>query len=44
MTAVADDSVPAGTAMIPFSADGGGAARLIDASAPVTDLRLETLR
>ena len=38
-----DPGVPAGIAQLDFSADGAGAAALIDAHAVVTDLRLETL-
>jgi NADH-quinone oxidoreductase subunit G len=38
-----DPGVPAGIARLDFSADGVGAAALIDAHAIVTDLRLETL-
>jgi predicted molibdopterin-dependent oxidoreductase YjgC len=39
-----DAGVPAGVARLDFSADGKGAAELIDAHAAVTDLRAETLR
>jgi predicted molibdopterin-dependent oxidoreductase YjgC len=39
-----DARVPAGIARLEFSADGAGAAELIDADAAVTDLRVETLR
>jgi NADH-quinone oxidoreductase subunit G len=39
-----DAGVPAGIARLDFSADGSGAAELIDATAAVTDLRVETLR
>src|SRR5262249_46655739 len=38
-----DPGVPVGIARLDFSADGAGAAALIDAHAVVTDLRLETL-
>jgi anaerobic selenocysteine-containing dehydrogenase len=38
-----DPGVPPGIAMLDYSADGAGAAALIDAHAVVTDLRLETL-
>ncbi|HZQ58220.1 MAG TPA: NADH-quinone oxidoreductase subunit NuoG [Acidimicrobiales bacterium] len=38
---VGDDAVPRGTATLPFNAATPGAAELIDASAPVTDVRLE---
>lgn len=44
MWIVDDASVPAGVGVIPFSADGEGASQLIDAAAPVTDVRVETLR
>jgi NADH-quinone oxidoreductase subunit G len=37
-------SVPTGTARVPFTADGRGAAELIDTTAMVTDLRVETIR
>ena len=40
----ADDGVPAGIARMDFSADGLGAALLVDAGQPVVDLRLESLR
>ena len=36
--------VPAGVCRLDFTADGAGAALLIDATAPVTDLRVESLR
>jgi anaerobic selenocysteine-containing dehydrogenase len=39
-----DAGVPAGVARLDFSADGSGAAELIDAAAAVTDLRVETIR
>jgi NADH-quinone oxidoreductase subunit G len=39
-----DPSVPAGMARLPFTADGRGAAELIDTTAMVTDLRVETIR
>jgi len=39
-----DAGVPAGVCRLDFTADGGGPALLIDASAPVTDLRVENLR
>jgi NADH-quinone oxidoreductase subunit G len=35
--------VPQGVARLPFGADGTGAAELLDATAPVTDLRVETI-
>jgi NADH-quinone oxidoreductase subunit G len=38
-----DERVTPGTARYDFSADGEGPARLIDAAAPVTDVRVETL-
>jgi NADH-quinone oxidoreductase subunit G len=41
---VGDDGVPTGVAYLPFLADGTGPAELIDIDAPVTDLRVETLR
>jgi NADH-quinone oxidoreductase subunit G len=41
---VADPAVPVGIAVMPFTADGTGPALLIDIDAPVTDLRIETLR
>jgi anaerobic selenocysteine-containing dehydrogenase len=37
-------TVPTGTARLPFTADGRGAAELIDTTAMVTDLRVETIR
>jgi len=37
-------TVPAGTARLPFTADGRGAAELIDTASMVTDLRVETIR
>jgi len=40
----ADAGVPAGIACMDFSADALGAALLIDAGAPVVDLRVESLR
>jgi predicted molibdopterin-dependent oxidoreductase YjgC len=40
----ADAGVPEGTARLDFSADGSGAAELIDATTAVTDLRVETIR
>jgi NADH-quinone oxidoreductase subunit G len=39
-----DVSVPAGLACFAFTADGLGPALLIDASQPVTDLRIESMR
>jgi len=36
--------VPAGVARLDFSADGSGAAALIDADTAITDLRVETLQ
>jgi len=44
LTVEIDARVPAGVAQIEFSADGSGAAELIDASTVITDLRVETLR
>jgi NADH-quinone oxidoreductase subunit G len=40
----ADPSVPAGTAAFDFTADAHGPALLIDASLPVTDIRIESMR
>ena len=40
---VSDSGVPAGVAVMPFTADGAGPALLIDVTQPVTDLRVETL-
>jgi NADH-quinone oxidoreductase subunit G len=42
--AVADTRVPAGVARYDFTADGAGPASLIDVTAPVTDLRIESVR
>ena len=39
-----DTGVPTGVARFDFSADGSGVAELIDASAAVTDVRVETIR
>ena len=39
-----DAGVPMGVARLDFSADGSGAAELIDATTAVTDLRVETIR
>jgi predicted molibdopterin-dependent oxidoreductase YjgC len=44
VTVHADSGVPAGIACMAFSADSMGAALLVDASAPVVDLRVESLR
>ena len=44
LTVEIDARVPAGIAKIDFSADGAGAAELIDVNTAVTDLRVETLR
>jgi NADH-quinone oxidoreductase subunit G len=44
VAAVADGRVPAGVARYDFSADGAGPAALIDITAPVTDLRIESVR
>ena len=44
LTIEIDAGVPAGIAQLDFSANGEGAAELIDADAAVTDLRAETLR
>jgi NADH-quinone oxidoreductase subunit G len=40
---VADGGVPQGIARVAFTADGGGVSELLDATLPVTDLRVETL-
>ena len=39
----ADGGVPRGSASLPFNVAGEGAADLIDATAPVTDVRVETV-
>jgi predicted molibdopterin-dependent oxidoreductase YjgC len=44
VTVHADAGIPAGIACIAFCADSMGAALLIDASQPVVDLRVESLR
>ena len=44
LTVEIDAGVPAGIAQIELSADGTGAAELIDAGTAITDLRVETLR
>jgi NADH-quinone oxidoreductase subunit G len=44
VTVEADASVPAGIACFAFTADGLGPSLLIDASQPVTDLRIESMR
>jgi predicted molibdopterin-dependent oxidoreductase YjgC len=41
---VGDEAVPPGVGVMPFTADGEGAAVLIDVDAPVTDVRVETLK
>ena len=43
ITAIADDSIERGTAMLPFNQPGGGANRFIDAAAMVNDIRIETV-
>ena len=43
VTAVADDQILRGTAVLPFNQPGGGANRFIDATALVNDIRSETL-
>jgi anaerobic selenocysteine-containing dehydrogenase len=43
LEAVADPGVPQGSAALAFNSPGPGAADLIDASQPVTEVRLETL-
>ncbi|HUR05411.1 MAG TPA: molybdopterin-dependent oxidoreductase, partial [Nonomuraea sp.] len=40
---VADAGVPRGSAFLPFNTDVPGAAELIDATVPVTDVRIETV-
>ena len=44
LTVVPDPGVPAGIARYDFTADGAGPANLIDATQPVTDVRLESPR
>jgi anaerobic selenocysteine-containing dehydrogenase len=39
-----DAAVPVGVCRLDFTGDGQGAALLIDSSAPVTDLRVESVR
>jgi NADH-quinone oxidoreductase subunit G len=43
LEAVADPDVPAGSASVAFNTPDGGASDLIDALAPVTDVRLESI-
>jgi NADH-quinone oxidoreductase subunit G len=43
LPAAADETVPKGVALVAFDQPGPGAADLIDATAPVTDVRLETV-
>jgi NADH-quinone oxidoreductase subunit G len=43
LTARASGRVPRGTAFLAFAQSGPGAADLVDAAAPVTDVRVETL-
>tara|TARA_Y100000590_G_scaffold155304_1_gene178547 strand:+ start:10481 stop:12916 length:2436 start_codon:yes stop_codon:yes gene_type:complete len=43
ITAIADENIERGTAMLPFNQPGGGANRFIDADAMVNDIRIETL-
>ena len=43
LEAAADDGVPRGSAVVDFNQPGDGAADLIDATAPVTDVRVETV-
>jgi hypothetical protein len=38
-----DTSLPRGTAFVPFNQPDGNVAELIDAAAPVTDLKVESL-
>ena len=40
---VAHGGVPRGSAALPFNLEGQSAGELIDASGPVTDVRLETV-
>jgi NADH-quinone oxidoreductase subunit G len=42
-TVVGSERVPRGVAFLPFAQAGPGAADLVDAGSPVTDLRVETL-
>jgi NADH-quinone oxidoreductase subunit G len=44
VTVEIDAGVPAGIARLEFSADGAGAAGLIDSNTSITDLRVETVR
>jgi predicted molibdopterin-dependent oxidoreductase YjgC len=44
LEAAADTGVPRGSAVVDFNQPGEGAAELIDASQPVTDLRIETVK
>jgi len=39
-----DDATPQGVAFLGFNQGGAGAGNLIDATEPVTDLRVESLR
>mgnify|MGYP001484508923 FL=1 len=43
ITAIADENIERGTAMLPFNQPGGGANRFIDADAMVNDIRIETV-
>ena len=43
ITAIADEDIERGTAMLPFNQPGGGANRFIDADAMVNDIRIETV-
>ena len=43
ITAIADEKIERGTAMLPFNQPGGGANRFIDADAMVNDIRIETV-
>jgi hypothetical protein len=38
-----NDGVPRGSAVLPFNLPGAAAAEIIDASAPVNDVRIETM-
>ncbi|MGZ8751835.1 MAG: molybdopterin dinucleotide binding domain-containing protein, partial [Acidimicrobiia bacterium] len=44
LTVRADDATPPGVAFLAFNQPGAGAGDLIDATEPVTDLRVESLR
>ena len=42
LPAVGDSAIPAGTAVLPWNLPGAHASRLIDASSPVTEVRLSS--